>query len=56
MGKPSSKGKEFLDIATIQKIILLRQQGQEAAETETRLGLKPGVVARLGPPGILAPA
>lgn len=56
IGKPNSKGREFLDIATIQKIILLRQQGQEAAAIESRLGLKPGVVARLGPPGILAPA
>jgi hypothetical protein len=56
MGKPNSKGREFLDMSIIQKIISLRQKGEEAAAIEARLGLKPGVVARLGPPEILAPA
>jgi len=56
MGKPNCKGREFLDMSTIQKVISLRQQGEEAAAIEARLGLKAGVVARLGPPGILAPA
>jgi hypothetical protein len=56
MGKSTDKGKEFLDIGTIKKILVLRQEGVSATDTEARLGLKPGVVARLGPQGIVAPA
>ncbi|KAK1834302.1 hypothetical protein QBC39DRAFT_252634 [Podospora conica] len=56
MGKPNGQGREFLDMPTIQKIISLRQQGKEATAIEARLGLKSGVVARLGSPGIVSPA
>jgi hypothetical protein len=56
MGKSTDKGREFLDIGTVKQILVLRQGGAPAADIETRLGLKPGVVARLGPRGIVAPA
>lgn len=55
MGKSADKGKEFLDIGTVKQILVLRQAGAAAADIEARLRLKPGVVARLGPRGIVAP-
>ncbi|KAK4129381.1 hypothetical protein N657DRAFT_677014 [Parathielavia appendiculata] len=56
MGKSTDKGKEFLDIATVKQILVLQQGGASARDIESRLGLKPGVVARLGPQGIVTPA
>ncbi|KAK3694918.1 hypothetical protein B0T22DRAFT_437965 [Podospora appendiculata] len=56
IGKSSDQGKEFLDIATIRNILVLRQRGESASTIEIRLRLKPGVVGRLGPLGIVAPA
>ena len=54
-GKSSDKGSELLDIGTIKRILVLRQGGTSAAEIESRLRLKPGIVARLGPQGVVAP-
>jgi hypothetical protein len=56
MGKSTDKGREFLDIATVKQILVLRQGGASASDIETRLRLKAGVVARLGPQGVVAPA
>ncbi len=56
MGKSTDKGRELLDIGTIKQILVLRQGGASAADIEARLRLKPGVVARLGPPGVVSPA
>ncbi|KAK4194019.1 hypothetical protein QBC40DRAFT_270416 [Triangularia verruculosa] len=47
-GKSSHQGKEFLDIGTIKKIFVLRDQGESEHVIEERLGLKKGVVGRLG--------
>jgi hypothetical protein len=55
MGKSTDKGREFLDIGTIKQILVLRKSGTSATDIETRLKLKPGLVARLGPQGIVAP-
>ena len=54
LASANSRGREFLDIGTIRKILTLRQQGEEAAKIELKLQLKPGVVAKLGPPEVLA--
>lgn len=56
MGKSSDLGREFLDIATVKKILVLRQRGESASAIEERLRLRPGIVARLGPAGIVSPA
>lgn len=56
MGKSTDKGKEFLDIGTVKQILVLRQRGESALAIEARLGLRPGVVARLGPEGVFSPA
>ncbi|KAH8899239.1 hypothetical protein GQ53DRAFT_741354 [Thozetella sp. PMI_491] len=55
MGKSTDRGREFLDIATIRKILVLRQRGEQPADIESRLRLKSGVVQRLGPAGIVVP-
>jgi hypothetical protein len=55
-GKSTDKGREFLDIGTVKQILVLRESGTSATDIETRLRLKPGLVARLGPRGIVAPA
>lgn len=53
---PSSaaSGREFLSAPTIRDILVLRDRGVDAAAIEARLHLKPGVVARLGPAGLVA--
>ncbi|KAK3310270.1 uncharacterized protein B0T15DRAFT_31584 [Chaetomium strumarium] len=56
MGKSTDQGRAFLDIGTVKQILVLRQRGESAAEIESRLRLKPGIVARLGPQGMVAPA
>lgn len=56
MGKAGYQGREFLDISTIRNILVMRQRGNSPSEIETRLRLKPGVVARLGRPGVVEPA
>ncbi|KAK4444103.1 hypothetical protein QBC34DRAFT_430242 [Podospora aff. communis PSN243] len=55
LGRPGAQGREFLDVATVRKVLLMRQRGDSAAEIESTLKLKPGVVARLGPLGVVAP-
>lgn len=55
MGRTGNRNKELLDIGTIKDILILRQQGTSVGEIESRLGLKHGVVARLGRLGIVSP-
>jgi hypothetical protein len=49
-----SGGREFLDAATLRKMLILQACGVESRDIEARLRLKSGVVARLGPPGVAA--
>ncbi|OIW28041.1 hypothetical protein CONLIGDRAFT_716416 [Coniochaeta ligniaria NRRL 30616] len=53
MGRTTDKGKELLDVGTIRRVLLLRQQGVGDKDIEERFGLRPGVVKRLGPPGVV---
>ncbi|KAK3341311.1 hypothetical protein B0T25DRAFT_337806 [Lasiosphaeria hispida] len=50
----NTAGREFLDVATIREALVRRQRGESAAEIESVLKLKPGVVARLGPAGLVS--
>ncbi|KAI0474704.1 hypothetical protein F4859DRAFT_514553 [Xylaria cf. heliscus] len=50
-----SRGREFLDPGTLRKALVLWNMGLDAKSIEARLGLKSGVVARLGPRGIAVP-
>lgn len=46
-------GRQFLDAFTIRQILMYRDEYKKsAAQIEQSLSLKPGVVARLGPPGM----
>lgn len=42
------EGREFMDVGTIRKVLLLRQQGVDEGDIERRFGLKRGSVRRLG--------
>jgi len=53
MGRASDRGKELLDVGTIRRVLLLRQQGVGDREIEERFGLREGVVRRLGPRGVV---
>lgn len=53
-GVRDGQGRQFLDPYTIRQILVQRdEQGKTATEIEKTLGLRAGVVARLGPPGML---
>ena len=55
MGRKGSPGREFLDVGTICRALAMRERGVGAGKIEERLRLKPGVVARLGRAGVVAP-
>jgi hypothetical protein len=51
---PGAKGREFLDVWEMRQVLTMRDlQGKDAKEIERKLGLKEGVVARLGGEGVL---
>ncbi|SPO06121.1 uncharacterized protein DNG_08810 [Cephalotrichum gorgonifer] len=52
LGRRGSPGREFLDVITICRALAMREKGTSAEQIESRLNLKAGVVARLGPPGV----
>jgi len=53
-GKPGFEGRRFLDVATVRKALVLRdEQGMEVPEIERALGLARGVVGSLGRQGIV---
>lgn len=53
-GKRGHTGREFLDVYTIRQILTMRdEQGRKNADIERVLGLKQGVVNRLGPDGVV---
>ncbi|KAI9715438.1 MAG: hypothetical protein M1812_005914 [Candelaria pacifica] len=53
-GKRGHEGRQFLDVVTIRQMLMLRdEKGIGEGEIERRLGLKKGVVGRLGPKGVV---
>lgn len=53
IGRPSSKGRQFLDVVTIRQILIMREKGSSARHIEESLGLRQGVVGRLGTRGVV---
>ncbi|KAI9885007.1 MAG: hypothetical protein M1823_003209 [Watsoniomyces obsoletus] len=54
-GKADQQARQFLDIGTIRKVLMLRDDKKlSAKEIERQFGLKEGVVERLGPGGMVA--
>jgi len=53
-GRRGHAGRQFLDVSQIRQILVLRdQRGVKAGEIERQLGLKAGVVERLGSSGVV---
>jgi len=53
-GRRGHAGREFLDVSELRNILLLRdEKGLAALEIEGRMGLKAGVVQRLGDKGVV---
>jgi hypothetical protein len=53
MGRRGEKGRRFLDVFTIRRVLGMREEGVEEGEIERRLGLAQGSVARLGRRGVV---
>ncbi|KAI9794253.1 MAG: hypothetical protein M1816_006179 [Peltula sp. TS41687] len=54
VGRKSHAGRQFLDIFTIRQVLMLRDEKMvKPEEIERRMGLRPGVVRRLGKKGIV---
>ena len=52
-GRRGHEGRQFLDVYTIRQILTLRdERGRNSGEIEKALGLKRGVVERLGIQGV----
>ncbi|KAG4443962.1 hypothetical protein IFR05_000602 [Cadophora sp. M221] len=50
----AARGRQFLDVITLRQILVLRdEKGFEAGEIERMLGLREGVVGRLGRRGVV---
>ncbi|KAK1077993.1 hypothetical protein LTR33_007611 [Friedmanniomyces endolithicus] len=53
-GRRGHEGRQFLDVHMIRQILVERDvKGRSSAEMEKKMGLKKGVVERLGPRGVL---
>ena len=50
-----TRGRQFLDAGTLHHALAMRARGAAPADIEARLRLRPGVVARLGREGVVAP-
>ncbi|KAK0642600.1 hypothetical protein DIS24_g8896 [Lasiodiplodia hormozganensis] len=55
LGRRGAPGRQFLDVVELRKVLVLRDQrgGRPAGEIERQLGLREGVVGRLGPKGVV---
>ncbi|KAH0443002.1 hypothetical protein CcaCcLH18_01115 [Colletotrichum camelliae] len=56
MGRSGNEGRTLLDLNTIVQMHLMRDKGHSSAQIEERLGLRKGIVEKLGRPGITSPA
>lgn len=53
VGRKGFQGREFLDVGMLREVLKLRSKGMPGTDIEKQLGLKSGVVARLGSPGVV---
>ena len=52
-GRRGHEGRQFLDVFTIRQVLTMRdERGRSSGEIEKALGLKRGVVERLGVQGV----
>jgi hypothetical protein len=55
-GRKDAQGRQFLDVVTLRQVLMLREGGTPAEEIERKLGLREGVVGRLGGRGVVGVA
>ncbi|KAI9815975.1 MAG: hypothetical protein M1827_001967 [Pycnora praestabilis] len=54
VGRRGHKGRRFLDVVMVRQVLMLRdEKGMEEGEIERKLGLRRGVVGRLGERGVV---
>jgi len=56
VGRSGQAGRAFLDVVTLRQVVGMRESGLKEEEIERRLGLRSGVVARLGRVGVVGVA
>jgi hypothetical protein len=53
IGRKGSQGRSFIDVQTLRQVLVLREEGMRGSEIEGRLGLRSGVVRKLGREGVV---
>ena len=53
IGRSGFEGRELMDVGMVTDALKMRARGVESEDIEKRLGLKKGVMAKLGRPGVL---
>jgi hypothetical protein len=56
IGRTGAKGRQFLDVVTLSQVLVMREKGVSGDEIERKLGLRKGVVGRLGGRGVVGVA
>lgn len=52
-GRKGFPGREFLDVSVLRQVLMMRERGLRGEAIEEQLGLKRGVVGRLGTEGVV---
>ncbi|KAF1350091.1 hypothetical protein BDV97DRAFT_383210 [Delphinella strobiligena] len=55
-GRTGFGGRQFLDVGVVRQVLLMRERGMEPSQIEKKLDLKSGIVAKLGPEGLVGTA
>jgi hypothetical protein len=53
VGRRKFQGRQFLDVTIISQVLMARKNGVSDEEIEKRMGLRSGVVGRLGKKGVV---
>ena len=54
VGRPGCQGRQLLDIRAVIDAMRMRERGIPSRDIESRMGLEPGVMDRLGRTGLLS--
>ncbi|KAL1303845.1 hypothetical protein AAFC00_000302 [Neodothiora populina] len=52
-GRTGFEGRKFLDVGALRQILMMKERGMSGEKIEKTLELRPGLVARLGPAGLV---
>lgn len=48
IGRKGTPGRRFLDVTMVRQVLLMREKGAKNEEIEEKLGLRKGIVGKLG--------